>query len=74
MKTLYIWVIQHVRHTALAAKSKTICRRDAGYFETQGTKLVVVACNTLTVLGVDTLKGNHEFDIVGMSKRVPDWS
>ena len=38
------------------------------YFETQGTKLVVIACNTLTVLGVDTLKGNHEFDIVGMSK------
>ena len=38
------------------------------YFETQSTKLVVIACNTLTVLGVDTLKGNHKFDIVGMSK------
>lgn len=38
------------------------------YFEMQGVKLVVIACNTLTVLGVDTLKGNHEYDIVGMSK------
>lgn len=38
------------------------------YFETQGTKLVVIACNTLTVLGVDTLKGDHEYNIVGMSK------
>lgn len=38
------------------------------YFETQGAKLVIIACNTLTVLGVDTLKGNHEYDIVGMSK------
>lgn len=38
------------------------------YFEMQGTKLVVIACNTLTVLGIDTLKGNHEYDIVGMSK------
>ena len=39
-----------------------------GYFETQETKLVVIACNTLTVLGVDTLKGEHEYNIVGMSK------
>lgn len=31
-------------------------------------KLVVIACNTLTVLGTETLKGKHEFDIVGMSK------
>lgn len=38
------------------------------YLAAQGVKLVVVACNTLTVLGVDTLKGNHEFDVVGMSK------
>ena len=38
------------------------------YFETQGAKLVVVACNTLTVLGVDTLEGAHEYDIIGMSK------
>ena len=29
---------------------------------------VVIACNTLTVLGVDTLKGSHAFEIVGMSK------
>lgn len=38
------------------------------YFEKQETKLVVIACNTLTVLGVDTLKGEHEYNIIGMSK------
>lgn len=34
----------------------------------QGVKQVVIACNTLTMLGVDSLKGNHKFPIVGMSK------
>lgn len=34
----------------------------------QGVKLVVIACNTITVLGVDTLKKNYPFEIVGMSK------
>ena len=34
----------------------------------QGVKQVVIACNTLTMLGVDSLKGNHDFSIVGMSK------
>ena len=34
----------------------------------QGVKQVVIACNTLTMLGVDTLKGEHDFSIVGMSK------
>ena len=38
------------------------------FFDEQKVKLVVVACNTLTVLGVDTLKKQHKFDIVGMSK------
>lgn len=38
------------------------------FFEQQGVKLVVIACNTLTVLGVDSLKKNHPFSLVGMSK------
>lgn len=38
------------------------------YLERRGVKLVVIACNTITVLGVDSLKLAHPFDIVGMSK------
>lgn len=38
------------------------------YLEKQGVKLVVIACNTITVLGVDDLKGKHAYDIIGMSK------
>lgn len=38
------------------------------YFEAAGVKLVVVACNTLTVLGVDSLRGQHTYNIIGMSK------
>ncbi len=34
----------------------------------QGVKQVVVACNTLTMLGVDSLRGKHPFSVVGMSK------
>lgn len=34
----------------------------------QDVKQVVIACNTLTMLGVDTLKGTHAFAITGMSK------
>ncbi len=38
------------------------------YLETQGVKQVIIACNTLTVLGVDSIKGNHPFHVIGMSK------
>ncbi len=38
------------------------------WLETQNVKMVVVACNTLTMLGIDSLKGTHNFEIVGMSK------
>lgn len=38
------------------------------WLEKQGVKMVVVACNTLTMLGIDSLKGNHPFILVGMSK------
>lgn len=38
------------------------------WLENRGVKQVVIACNTLTMLGVDSLKGNREFSIIGMSK------
>lgn len=34
----------------------------------QGVKQVVVACNTVTMLGLENIKKDHAFDIVGMSK------
>lgn len=34
----------------------------------QGVKQVVVACNTLTMLGVDSLRGTRPFSVIGMSK------
>ncbi|MCD8175860.1 MAG: hypothetical protein LUD41_08195 [Phascolarctobacterium sp.] len=37
------------------------------WFERKGTKLVVIACNIITVLGPETLKKGHTFDITGMS-------
>lgn len=38
------------------------------YFEEKEVKLVVVACNTITMLGIDSLKKKHSFDLIGMEK------
>ena len=38
------------------------------WLESQDVKQVVVACNTLTMLGIDSLKKEHSFELVGMSK------
>ncbi len=38
------------------------------WLEKRGVKQVVIACNTLTMLGVDTLQKKHGFNITGMSK------
>ena len=38
------------------------------FFDTQNVKLVVSACNTITTLGMSTLKKTHKFDLIGMSK------
>lgn len=38
------------------------------WMEKQHVKQVVIACNTLTMLGVDTLQKQHQFNITGMSK------
>ena len=58
--------------TPYGPRSEAEVRRFVGeiidYLDGRGVKLVVIACNTLTVLGVDTLKGSHAFEIMGMSK------
>ena len=38
------------------------------WMEKQGVKMVVIACNTLTMLGVETLQKQHPMLLVGMSK------
>ena len=38
------------------------------FFDTQNVKLVVIACNTITVLGPDTLQKLHKYQLIGMSK------
>ena len=38
------------------------------WLERQGVKQVVIACNTLTMLGIDSLKKEHPFELIGMSK------
>lgn len=34
----------------------------------QQVKQIIIACNTLTMLGVDSLKGENDFSVIGMSK------
>lgn len=34
----------------------------------QGVKEVVIACNTLTMLGIESIKGKRGFPVIGMSK------
>ena len=38
------------------------------WLERQGVKQVVIACNTLTMLGIYSLKKEHPFELIGMSK------
>ncbi|MBQ8417462.1 MAG: glutamate racemase [Phascolarctobacterium sp.] len=38
------------------------------WLEGQGVKQVIIACNTLTMLGIDSLQKEHPFELVGMSK------
>lgn len=38
------------------------------WLDRQHIKLAVIACNTITVLGVDTLQREHKFPLIGMSK------
>lgn len=38
------------------------------WLEKQHVKMVVIACNTLTMLGIASLQKNHQFLLLGMSK------
>ena len=42
------------------------------WMEQRQIKLLVVACNTITVLGTDIIRGNHSFPVIGMSKGVTE--
>ena len=38
------------------------------WLEQNGIKQLVTACNTITVLGTDVIRGTHPFPVIGMSK------
>ena len=38
------------------------------FLAARNIKQLVVACNTITVLGLDVIKGQHPFQVIGMSK------
>ena len=38
------------------------------WMEQNGVKQLVAACNTITVLGTDVIRGSHSFTVIGMSK------
>ena len=42
------------------------------WMEHNGVKHLVAACNTITVLGTDVIRGSHSFTVIGMSKAVKE--
>ena len=42
------------------------------WLEQNGIKQLVTACNTITVLGTDVIRGAHSFPVIGMSKAVKE--
>ena len=38
------------------------------WLEQNGIKQLVTACNTITVLGTDVIRGTHPFPVIGMAK------
>ena len=42
------------------------------WLEQNGIKQLVIACNTITVLGTDVIRGAHSFPVIGMSKAVQE--
>ena len=42
------------------------------WMEQKGVKQLVAACNTITVLGTDVIRGSHSFTVIGMSKAVKE--
>ncbi len=50
------------------AEVRTFVEEMLCWLDKQQIKLAVIACNTITVLGIDTLQKEHKFPLVGMSK------
>ena len=50
------------------AEIRAFVREMTDYLNNAGIKLLVVACNTITVLGTESIKNGYAFDVVGMSK------
>lgn len=47
---------------------RAMVREITDWLDNAGIKLLVVACNTITVLGTESLRSGYNFDVVGMSK------
>lgn len=47
---------------------RAMVREMTDWLDRAGIKLLVVACNTITVLGTESLRTGYGFDVVGMSK------
>lgn len=54
--------------TRSEAEIRAFVREMTDYMERVGIKLLVIACNTITVLGEESIKNGYAFDVVGMSK------
>ena len=50
------------------AEIRAFVREMTDYLNNAGIKLLVIACNTITVLGTESIKNGYGFDVVGMSK------
>ncbi len=50
------------------AEIRAFVREMTDYLQAAGIKLLVVACNTITVLGTESIKNGYDFDVIGMSK------
>lgn len=51
-----------------AAEIKTFVREMTDYLNRRAIKQLVVACNTITVLGTDVIGAGYEFPVIGMKK------
>lgn len=49
------------------AENRMLLGKMLDFFAAKGVKQVVIACNTLTMLDVNTLQPNYEFHIIGVS-------
>lgn len=50
------------------AEIRKFAQEMISWLAAKNVKQLVIACNTLTMLGVDTLQDNYKFSIIGMSK------